>query len=88
VEHHLGMGHGGRYGQTMFTKQVSGLVDSLDPPIVAAEAQQVERTRRKTCSRAESEFLCPSGAAAGTRARRTRTGTSQETEARSYELAG
>jgi hypothetical protein len=34
VEHHLGMGHGGRYGQTMFTKQVSGLVDSLDPPIV------------------------------------------------------
>ena len=30
-------------------------------PVVAAEARQVERTRRKTCSRAESEFLCPSG---------------------------
>jgi len=30
-------------------------------PIVAAEARQVERTRRKTCSRAQSEFLCPSG---------------------------
>jgi hypothetical protein len=29
-------------------------------PIVAAEAQQVERTRRKTCPRAESAFLCPS----------------------------
>jgi hypothetical protein len=28
---------------------------------VAAEAERVERTRRKTCSRAESEFLCPSG---------------------------
>lgn len=30
-------------------------------PIVAAEAERVERTQRKTCSRAESEFLCPSG---------------------------
>jgi hypothetical protein len=29
--------------------------------VMAAEAQQVERTQRKTCSRAESEFLCPSG---------------------------
>jgi hypothetical protein len=28
---------------------------------VAAEGQRVERTRRKPCSRAESEFLCPSG---------------------------
>jgi hypothetical protein len=44
----------------MFTKQVwpGGQSGS---PIVAARAQQVERTRRKTCSRAESEFLCPSG---------------------------
>jgi len=32
-------------------------------PIVAAEAKQVERTGRNTCSRAESEFLCPSGTA-------------------------
>jgi hypothetical protein len=27
---------------------------------MAAEAQQVERTQRRTCLRAESEFLCPS----------------------------
>jgi hypothetical protein len=33
--------------------------------IVAAEAQQVERTRRKTCSRAESEFLCGDDVAGG-----------------------
>ena len=30
-------------------------------PIVAAEAEQVERTRRKTWSRADPRFLCPSG---------------------------
>jgi hypothetical protein len=35
-------------------------------PIAAAEAQQVERTRRKTCSRAESEFLCPSASCTAT----------------------
>jgi hypothetical protein len=33
---------------------------------VAAEAHQVERTRRKTCSRAESEFLSPSQSIRGT----------------------
>jgi hypothetical protein len=38
-------------GLTMFTKQVSGGGRS-GSPIVAAEAQQVERTRRKTWSRA------------------------------------
>ena len=40
--------HGGRCRHTMFTKQVSRSVDGLDPPIAAAEAEQVERTRRKT----------------------------------------
>ena len=34
-------------------------VDSLDPPIVAAEAEQVERTLRKTWSRARSEVFVP-----------------------------
>ncbi len=43
----------------MFTKQVSRPVDGLDPPIVAAEAEQVERTRRKTWSRARSEVFVP-----------------------------
>jgi hypothetical protein len=37
-------------------------------PVVAAEAGQVERTLRKTCSRAESEFLCPSRPPTGQRA--------------------
>jgi hypothetical protein len=42
----------------MFTKQVSLPVDRRDP-IVAAEAEQFERTRRKTWSRARSEFSVP-----------------------------
>jgi hypothetical protein len=42
----------------MFTKQVSRPMDSSDPPIVAAEAEQVERTRRETWSRARSERFC------------------------------
>jgi hypothetical protein len=37
-------------------------VDGLDPQIVAAEAEQVERTRRKTWSRARSEVFVPSPA--------------------------
>jgi len=45
-------GHGFRCGPTMFRKQVSGLVDSLDPPSWPAEAEQVERTRRRTWSQA------------------------------------
>jgi hypothetical protein len=48
----------------MFRKQVSGPVGSLNP-IVAAEAKQVERTGRNTCSRAESEFLCGDDVAGG-----------------------
>jgi hypothetical protein len=44
----------------MFTKQVSPPVDGLIPPIVAAEVEQVERTRRRTWSRDRSEVLCPS----------------------------
>jgi hypothetical protein len=42
----------------MFTKQVSLPVDGRDP-IVAAEAEHFERTRRKTWSRARSEFSVP-----------------------------
>jgi len=40
-------------------------VDSLDPHDGRGGAQQVERARRKSCSRAESEFLCPSRVRAG-----------------------
>ena len=50
--------HGGQCHQTMFTKQVSRRVGGLDP-IAAAEAEQVERTRRKTWSRARSEVFVP-----------------------------
>jgi hypothetical protein len=38
---------------------VSRPADGLDPPIVAAKAEQVERTRRKTRSRARSEVFVP-----------------------------
>jgi hypothetical protein len=33
--------------------------------VVAAEAKQVERSRRNTCTRAESEFLCGDDVAGG-----------------------
>jgi hypothetical protein len=45
--------HGSRCPLTMFTKQVSRSGGGLDP-IVTAEAEQVERTRRKTWSWARS----------------------------------
>jgi len=51
--------HGGRYRPTMFRKQVSRPVGQSGSPIVAAEAEQVERTRRETWSRALSEVLVP-----------------------------
>jgi hypothetical protein len=51
---------GVRCRRTMFTKQVSCPMNKSRSPIVAAEGERVERTHRKTCSRAESEFLCPS----------------------------
>jgi hypothetical protein len=44
---------------TMLRKQVSGRLDSLDSPVVAAEAEQVERTLRKTWSRARYEVFVP-----------------------------
>jgi len=53
------MNHGVRYGPTMFRKQVSRPVGQSGSPIVAAEAEQVERTRRETWSRALSEVLVP-----------------------------
>jgi hypothetical protein len=43
----------------MFTKQVSRPVEGLDLPIVAAEAEQVELTRRKTWPRVRSEVFVP-----------------------------
>jgi hypothetical protein len=43
----------------MFTKQVSPPADGLDPPIVDAEVEQVERTRGSTWSRARSEVSMP-----------------------------
>jgi hypothetical protein len=51
--------HRGPCRPTLFTKQVSPPVDGLDPPIVAAEVEQVERTRRKTWSRSRSEVFVP-----------------------------
>jgi hypothetical protein len=51
--------HGGRCRQTMFTKQVSGPLAQRGFPVVAAEAEQVERTRRKTWSQAESRVSVP-----------------------------
>jgi len=50
---------GGRCRPTMFTKQVSPPGGRSDPPIVAAEGKQVERTRRRTWSRARSEVSVP-----------------------------
>jgi len=50
--------HGGQCRPTMFTKQVSLPVDGLDPPIVAAEAKQIERKGRETWSRAPIRGLC------------------------------
>jgi hypothetical protein len=35
---------------------VSRPLDGLDPPLVAAEAEQVERTRRRTWSRPDPRF--------------------------------
>jgi hypothetical protein len=45
--------------QTMFTKQVSRPVDGMDPPSWPPRPSRVERTRKKTRSRARSRFLCP-----------------------------
>jgi hypothetical protein len=56
-------------GLRLFTKQVSRPADSEDSAVVAAEAEQVERNRRKTWSRARSEF-CALQAPAQGRARR------------------
>jgi hypothetical protein len=56
---HPEMRHGVRCRPTMFTKQVSRPVDGLDPPIVAAEAEKVERTRRKPWSRPRSDVFVP-----------------------------
>ncbi len=52
--------HGGRRRPTMFTKQVSRPVDAWIP-IMAIEAEQVERTQRKTWSWARSRFFVPYG---------------------------
>jgi hypothetical protein len=46
-------------GLTMFTKEVSRPVESLDPPIVATEAEQVERTREGPGHGPDPRFLCP-----------------------------
>ena len=56
---HLEKNHGVRCGQTMFMKQVSRPVDGLDPLSWPPEAEKVERTRRKTSSRARSEVSVP-----------------------------
>src|SRR6266545_2903574 len=56
--------HWCHFPQTMFRKQVSRLLDGLDPPSWPPEAEQVEQTRRKTWSRtrADPRFLCPTAA--------------------------
>ena len=43
----------------MFTKQVPEPLAQRGFPVVAAEAEQVERTRRKTWSQAESRVSVP-----------------------------
>jgi hypothetical protein len=45
-------------------------------PIVAREAGQIMRTRRKTWSRPNPRFLCPTPSFAGDRSKLTRTGAS------------
>jgi hypothetical protein len=47
--------------QTMFTKQVSGPVDGLDSPSWPRRRNRSSDLEGRTWSRAESEFLCPSG---------------------------
>jgi hypothetical protein len=58
--------------RTMFRKQVSGPVGRCGSPIVAAEAEQVERTRRKTWSRVRSEVYVPYRPASGVKRAPTR----------------
>src|SRR6266511_969795 len=53
-------GHGVPCGQTMFTKQVLARW-TVWIPHRGPEAEQVERARRKTWSRARSEVFVPSG---------------------------
>src|SRR6266511_1723238 len=74
--------HEGRCRPTMFTKQVSRPVDGLDPPIVAAEAEQVERTRRKTWSRAPIRGFCASQAQSTIRRSAPRCTTSPRSASR------
>src|SRR6266540_5793097 len=61
--HQGSLGRGGPWGSVWPNNVEKTGVWSIGQPgflVVAAEAEQVERTRRKTWSRAESEFLCPS----------------------------
>jgi hypothetical protein len=58
VRHAASKSHGCHSPRTMLMKQVSRPVDGLDP-IVPPKGEQVGRTRRKTCSRADPRFVCP-----------------------------
>ncbi|SRR6266508_55810 len=73
---HPKMSHGVRCGRTMFTKQVSPPIGRSGFPVMAAEAEQVERTRRKTWSRPRSEVLVLYRRTRGYRASRARPGSS------------
>jgi hypothetical protein len=56
-----GKSHSYHSPYTMFKKRMSRPMDGSRSPIVAGGAEQVERTRRKTWSRPDPRFLCPSG---------------------------
>jgi hypothetical protein len=51
--------HRVRCRRTMFTKQVSRPLDSLDPPLRPRSREQIESTGRKKWSRTQSRGLCP-----------------------------
>jgi len=55
----MGAGVARQCSPKMFSKQVFPPADGLDLPIVAAEVEQVERTRRSTWSQARSEVSVP-----------------------------
>src|SRR6266545_662975 len=52
---------GGGCRLTKFTEQVSRPADRLDPSIVDAEAEQVERLEERPGHASDPRFLCPTG---------------------------
>ncbi len=61
VQHHPGMGHAARYGQTMFTKQVSRAVYQLDPPSWPPRRSRSSELEERPAHGPDRRFLCPTG---------------------------